>query len=148
MELYGSMVYWISRLATLMQEDFNSHMTHHNVTWPQYMVLNAVYFDHAKTPAQIAHHIGVDRSAITRLVDRLEAKELVERNRESVDRRSINIILTRKGRAMMPKLIEDSIAHQQHYLDYLPAEERDRFKQGLKILLKAAGQDPSRDWIE
>lgn len=78
MELYGSMVYWIGRLATLMQEDFNSHMGQHNVTWPQWMVLNAVYFEQAKTPAQIAHHIGVDRSAITRLVDRLEAKELVE----------------------------------------------------------------------
>jgi len=148
MELYGSMVYWVGRLATLMQEDFNAHMNQHNVTWPQYMVLNAVYFEHAKTPAQIAHHIGVDRSAITRLVDRLEAKELVERSRESIDRRSINIVLTRKGRALMPRLIEDSIAHQKHYLDYLPEDKRGAFKDALKSLLRAAGQDVSNDWVD
>jgi DNA-binding MarR family transcriptional regulator len=59
------------------------------VTWPQWLVMNVLFHQMADTPAQLAEEIGIDRSAITRLLDRLEAKACVRREHDKIDRRSI-----------------------------------------------------------
>jgi DNA-binding MarR family transcriptional regulator len=47
----------------------------------------------------LACHIALSRSGLTRLVDRLEAEGLVDRQLNPNDRRSFEIILTEKGQA-------------------------------------------------
>ncbi len=141
MELHSSSIYWLGRLATQMQEAFNGAVAQYGVSWAQWMVLNAVYYQRAKTPAQIAQHIGVDRSAITRLVDRLEAKGLVERSRENADRRSINIELTTKGKNLIPTLLESAKSHEKQFIELLDEREKSNFFRGLSVLLAATGND-------
>lgn len=141
MDLHSSSIYWLGRLATQMQEAFNGAVAEHGVSWAQWMVLNAVYFDRAKTPAQIAQHIGVDRSAITRLVDRLEAKGLVARSRENADRRSINIELTTRGRNLVPKLITTAQQNEERFISVLGENEKSNFFRGLSRLLSATGNN-------
>jgi DNA-binding MarR family transcriptional regulator len=51
-------------------------------------------------PSQIARHMMVKSSTVTGVVDRLESKGLVTRNRNAPDRRIINIELTEAGRRM------------------------------------------------
>lgn len=50
------------------------------------------------TPTQISVQMGVSQATISTLLDRLEAKAMIERRRSDVDRRQINIVLTDKGR--------------------------------------------------
>ena len=141
MDLHSSSVYWLGRLATQMQEAFNCAVAEYGVSSAQWMVLNAVYFDRARTPAQIAQHIGVDRSAITRLVDRLEAKGLVERSRENADRRSINIELTTRGKNLVPKLIKTAKSNEERFINALGENDKANFFRGLSRLLSATGND-------
>ncbi|HEX8553026.1 MAG TPA: MarR family winged helix-turn-helix transcriptional regulator [Abditibacteriaceae bacterium] len=47
----------------------------------------------------LACHVTLSRSGLTRLVDKLEAAGLVERHLNPHDRRSFEVILTAKGRA-------------------------------------------------
>jgi len=141
MELHSSSIYWLGRLATQMQESFNGVVAEHDVSWAQWMVLNAVYFEKAKTPAQIAQHIGVDRSAITRLVDRLESKGLVIRSRENADRRSINIELTTKGRNLIPTLLDSAKTQEKQFIELLNDNEQKNFFRGLSVLLSATGNE-------
>ena len=54
--------------------------------------------------SEIADAVLLSRSGLTRLVDRLEAKQLVRRGRHPDDRRSVVIELTEAGRALVPKL--------------------------------------------
>lgn len=49
------------------------------------------------TPTQISVQMGVSQATISTLLDRLEAKGMIERRRSTVDRRQINIALTDKG---------------------------------------------------
>lgn len=39
---------------------------------PQWMILNVLHHQWAKTPTRVADNIGVDRSAVTWLLDRFE----------------------------------------------------------------------------
>ncbi|MEV4364817.1 MarR family winged helix-turn-helix transcriptional regulator [Nonomuraea sp. NPDC051941] len=66
------------------------------------------------TPSLLKRRLGTDTAGMTRLLDRLEAKGLLRRERHPEDRRSIVIELTDEGRALVPSLppIFGRISHQ------------------------------------
>jgi DNA-binding MarR family transcriptional regulator len=49
----------------------------------------------------LARHLELDKSSVTGLVDRAEARGLVERTADPDDGRAVRIRLTRKGRALV-----------------------------------------------
>jgi DNA-binding MarR family transcriptional regulator len=49
------------------------------------------------TPADLAAHTGAARSAMTEVIDRLQAREFIRRQRDTTDRRLIYIHLTKAG---------------------------------------------------
>jgi len=144
--LHNSFTFWISRLASLMQEQFNQQLEEQGVTWPQWMVLNVLHHGLAKTPAQIAENIGVDRSAITRLVDRLEKKGLVERQHDGLDRRSIQVAMTAGGRRLMVELNLLAHSHQEQFLSELPSTEFRGLKGNIQKMLRAGGVETAVLW--
>ena len=72
----------------------------YQVSAPQLYCLLALNDHGPLPPSQIARHILVKSSTVTGIVDRLEQKGLVQRVRNSRDRRVINIELTEKGRVL------------------------------------------------
>ena len=68
-------------------------------TYPQWMPLHKLYSHSqgASTVAELARLCQLDTGAMTRLLDRLEAKGLVRRVRSVADRRVVNIELTPEG---------------------------------------------------
>ncbi len=56
------------------------------------------------SPNQLAPMLGTDAAGMTRLLDRLEAKGLIRRERHPQDRRSIVIGPTGEGRQLVPRL--------------------------------------------
>lgn len=55
-------------------------------------------------PSRLAAALGTDTAGMTRLLDRLEDKDLVRRVRDSSDRRSVRVELTDTGAALAPRL--------------------------------------------
>jgi len=145
-QLHNSFAFWISRLASVMQDQFNKELDEFDVTWPQWMVMNVLAHKLAETPAQIADNLGVDRSAITRLVDRLEKKGLVTREHDGLDRRSITVLLTKSGAAMVEELDNSAGEHQQKFLSQLHNTEYRAFKGNLQKMLRAGGVETSTTW--
>jgi len=146
-QLHNSFTFWISRLASVMQEQFNKELDELDVTWPQWMVMNVLAHNLAETPAQIADNLGVDRSAVTRLVDRLEKKGLVNRLHDGLDRRSILIKLTKAGAAMVEELDSSAGEHQRKFLSQLHNTEYRAFKGNLQKMLRAGGVETSTTWM-
>jgi DNA-binding MarR family transcriptional regulator len=56
------------------------------------------------SPSRLAEALGTDTAGITRLLDRLEDRDLVRRVRDTADRRSIRVELTGSGAALAPRL--------------------------------------------
>jgi DNA-binding MarR family transcriptional regulator len=81
------------------------------VDFPQFLALMLLREGVAKTPGDLASLVGYDSSAITRLVDRLERRGLVERVRSVRDRRSVHIHVTAQGdaasAALLPRLVDN-----------------------------------------
>ena len=55
--------------------------------------------------ADLAREYGIDASAVTRLLDKLEQRRLVCRTRSESDRRVVHVALTDDGRAMLLRLM-------------------------------------------
>ena len=69
-----------------------------------------------KSAADLCKVISYDAGAMTRMLDRLEAKGLIRRTRSSQDRRLMNLELTEEGRAAYPRMREISMANANRFL--------------------------------
>ncbi|MEN3746835.1 MarR family transcriptional regulator [Sphingomonas sp. HF-S3] len=70
------------------------------ITYPQYLVLHALWEQDARTIGQIAERLALESSTITPLVKRLEIASLVTRTRNPQDERQVKVRLTPAGRDM------------------------------------------------
>jgi MarR family transcriptional regulator, organic hydroperoxide resistance regulator len=70
------------------------------LTYPQYLVLSALWEADDQTIGGIAARLDLEPSTITPLVKRLEAAGHVTRNRNPGDERQVKVLLTEQGRAV------------------------------------------------
>lgn len=83
------------------------------LTAVQVRVLQVIAETGTSTPTAIAHRMGVSQATITALIDRLQSKGLVERQRSKTDRRQTNLTLTGLGQAALERAPD---ALQQRYV--------------------------------
>ena len=80
------------------------------LTYAQWLPLYKLVMNEGHTMAGLARDLEIDPGAMTRSLDRLEAKGLVRRERSTEDRRVVNLVLTDEGRAMaaqVPPVLAD-----------------------------------------
>ncbi|TCP85228.1 DNA-binding MarR family transcriptional regulator [Rhizobium sp. PP-CC-2G-626] len=70
------------------------------LTYPQYLVLLALWEHKIMTVKQIGEQLGLDSGTLSPLLKRLDAAGLVSRTRDRKDERQVNIALTEKGKAL------------------------------------------------
>jgi DNA-binding MarR family transcriptional regulator len=74
------------------------------VSAAQYVILATLGEQEANSSAQLCKSFSYDAGAMTRMVDRLEAKGLLMRRRCTDDRRLVNLELTDAGKAIFPRM--------------------------------------------
>jgi DNA-binding MarR family transcriptional regulator len=87
----------LSRVMAVLRREVDTRMQAHGLTHAQWRPLWLLKMGLAQTANELARELDVDTSAVTRLVDRLEAKQLVARTRSGEDRRVVHLALTRSG---------------------------------------------------
>ncbi|HUD95286.1 MarR family transcriptional regulator [Sphingobium sp.] len=70
------------------------------ITYPQYLVLHALWEQDGGTIGQIAERLSLESSTVTPLVKRLEAAGFLVRARSTADERRVEVRLTERGTAM------------------------------------------------
>ena len=120
----------IGRVRTQMLETLDAELTKDTflgpleVTSAQLIVIvNLAGRECATSASELCKGISYDAGAMTRMLDRLEAKGLVRRTRSPDDRRLVNLELTEAGLAAYPRLRELSMRALNHALrDFSVAE--------------------------
>lgn len=77
-----------------------------NLTYPQYLVLVALWQYKQLSIKQIAEKLMLEPATITPVVKRLEVKKLTKRTRQKDDERVVIVSLTEEGLALREKLSE------------------------------------------
>ncbi|MCK7499265.1 MAG: MarR family transcriptional regulator [Comamonadaceae bacterium] len=93
----------ILQLSSLIRREVDGRMAEHGLTDAQWKPLWLLKIGRADTANELARQLDCDAGAVTRLVDRLEAKGLLERVRSDADRRVVHLQLDRR-RARRPRV--------------------------------------------
>jgi DNA-binding MarR family transcriptional regulator len=115
-----------------MAQATESRLEPHGLTNAQWMPLFKLRLGAAETVAELARECRADAGAMTRMLDRLEAKGLCRRVRSTADRRVVRIQLTADGEQAADK-VPPAIAEVLN--GYLAGFTRDEWTQ-LKSLLR------------
>jgi DNA-binding MarR family transcriptional regulator len=99
-----SVGYLMKRIIATFADAVDHELAPTGLTSAQWVPLLKVYLGEASTVAELARHCTLDAGAMTRTLDRLEAKGLVKRVRSSEDRRVVNLELTDEGRATAKRI--------------------------------------------
>lgn len=67
------------------------------LTAPQILLLQAIRKLEGGTIGELAKDVSLSQATVTTILDRLETKELIQRERSSVDKRKVHTCLTDKG---------------------------------------------------
>jgi DNA-binding MarR family transcriptional regulator len=93
------------------------------ITAAQYVMLMGLAAEDQESTSHLCHKMSYDPGAMTRMVDRLEAKGLVRRRRCPDDRRVVNLDLTEEGRASVPKMRTCAAAVMNRFVRGFSKEE-------------------------
>lgn len=109
-------------LGSILQQA-DAQLVDHDLTYVQWLPLYKLSIDSETTNASMARDLGMDPASITRVLDRIEAKGLLRRERSQTDRRVVHLALTDAGRevaAEVPKVLSRVL--NQHLNGFSHAE--------------------------
>lgn len=96
-----SLGHLMKRVMLLMQRRVERRLVVHDLTSAQWIPLWQLSLGHADTAQGLAALMNMDAGAMTRLIDRLESKGLLARERSQDDRRVVRLRLTAAGREVV-----------------------------------------------
>jgi len=76
----------------------------HELTFMHWLVMAYLHNGKAKTAAELCRRIHYDSGALTRIIDHLSKRGFIERNRNTDDRRSVQLDLTYCGQNIVESL--------------------------------------------
>ncbi len=100
------------------------------------VIVNLAGSECATSASELCKGISYDAGAMTRMLDRLEAKGLVRRTRSPDDRRLVNLELTQAGKAAYPRLKEISMRVLNHSLQNFTSNEAKQLEELLRRVLR------------
>lgn len=123
------------RAAALFKHCFAKDLRPHDITPVQFALLGLLWESDGLSQHEIAALLGKDRPNITRILEKLEAKRLVIRERDRNDRRITRVYLSDAGRKLRPRLEDLAINFRAHAFDGLSTTERSQLNSLLLRLM-------------
>jgi DNA-binding MarR family transcriptional regulator len=110
------------------------------LTQRQFAVLSAVMAKEGCTQSELVRATGIDRSTLAELVARLIGKNLLGRERSTLDARANTVRLTDEGRAAVQAATPKVAQADARILALVPGAKRDAFLKTLRDMARAAGK--------
>ena len=132
-----SFVFWIGRIRKALRCEFEGRAAELDITASQLQVLHRLWEGDGILTSTLTRDICSDGGTITGLLDRLEAKGLIRRERSVEDRRAVQVYLTPAGHEMKQPLMEILTVLNEQALEGIGPIERSQ----LLVALKRIGEN-------
>lgn len=134
--------YWLRCLSNHVHTAFEERLAAYGVTVAQWVVLRTLYDCPDVSLNAAAERVGVDSSSLSRMVQRLTLKGWVIRSEGAADRRAVKLALSAEARELVALLAAVADENDRVFFQTLSEDERQRFLQTIKDLLKANQWNP------
>ena len=105
-----SVGYLMRQVLASVLHQADTQLAAHDLTYVQWLPLYKLVMKEGNTVASLSRDLDIDPGAMTRSLDRLQAKGLVRRERSTEDRRVVHLTLTDDGRKVaqeVPTVLAD-----------------------------------------
>jgi DNA-binding MarR family transcriptional regulator len=126
-----SVGYLLGRARASLLSGLDAELAPFGLTGMQFAALKHIGEGAARTAADLCRFMQYDTGAMTRILDRLEAKALVRRERSREDRRSVTLRLTPGGRAQITRLTTLAVRVLEAHLAGFTNDETEALKSYL-----------------
>lgn len=99
-----SVGFLMKRVLSSILAQADARLASYDMTHAQWLPLFKLAAKHCDTVAALSRELELDPGAMTRALDRLEAKGLVTRERSKEDRRVVHLLLTDEGSKIARKV--------------------------------------------
>jgi len=110
------------------------------LTGPQLTALRALSAEGGMSLTQLADYVSLSLPTVSGIIDRLEARELVRRERQSDDKRRVLVKLTQTGRRVArraPPALQESFSRKFHALPEKRQKALDEALREIVTMLEA-----------
>jgi DNA-binding MarR family transcriptional regulator len=119
-ELLG---YQLRRAQSSVFDDFMKSMKDSQITPGQFGVLILIDENSGLNQSTLAKALGIERSTMVGVIDGLEKRDLVERQKSPIDKRAHALTLTTKGRSLLATVKPNVEKHEQRIVGDLSDAE-------------------------
>lgn len=132
-ELQDHLGYWLRLVSNQVSGAFGQRLHAHDISVAEWVALRLIHGTERAAPGQVAEKMGVTRGAMSKIVERLRLRGLVDRSPHAEDGRAQILRLTPSGRRLLVKLGALADENEAEFFDCLSPKERDQLR---AILLK------------
>jgi DNA-binding MarR family transcriptional regulator len=130
--------YHLRRAQIAVFQHFAASMGAAAITPGQFGVLTVIDSNPGLSQTQLGNALGIDRSTVVAVIDRLESRGLVTRAVSPSDRRSHALRLSDEGTRLLHRVEELVRGHERHIARDLSAEDKQRL---IDLLDRVARRD-------
>lgn len=131
--------FWLRFVSNHVSHAFQLKVETHGVTVAEWVVLRQLFALGDVPPSRLAAEMGMTRGGVSKLVERLRAKELVTRSSGGGDKRFQSIGLTAAGKELVPKLAKLADENDAEFFGHLTGEQRGVVTDLLKDVVRRHG---------
>lgn len=129
--------YNLRKAQVALFQSFQNAVAPHDITPGQFGVLIMIRENEGLSQSDLGSAVGIDRSTMVAVIDRLESRGLVVRAPSPNDRRSYALRLSPEGERLLDELIPRVEAHDRGMVKDLAPEEQQQFIDFLRRVSKA-----------
>lgn len=129
--------YWLRRVSNAVSGRFARALQAEGTSVAEWVLMSVLSECGQATPGELAEIVGMTRGAVSKIVDKLEAKRWLRSRSAAEDRRVRLLSLSREGRRCRPVLAKIADQGEAHFFACLNAGEK-RTLQALLAKVAAA----------
>lgn len=127
--------YWMRFVSNHVSSSFEKKLEEHGIGVAEWVVLRHLY-ESTLSPGVLAEMTGMTKGAISKLLDRLFHKGLIERLESLKDRRFQEIKLSKEGKRLLPKLATLADMNDEQFFGHLSDEKKQWLIETLKEVVR------------
>ena len=131
--------YWLRYVSNHVSHAFAQRVEAQGVTVAEWVLLREMLDAGAVNPSQLADTVGLTRSAISRLIERLCRKKLAARSFSGGDRRYQTVELTTAGKRLVPVLARMADENDRQFFGHLRPEQKSCLVNLLRDIVRQQG---------
>jgi MarR family transcriptional regulator, transcriptional regulator for hemolysin len=137
-----TLTHWVKLAFVTMRREMEASLRKSGMTVTQWRALGVLFQKAIVTPSELVRQLEIEAPSVTSLVNGMERKGWVTRERSTTDGRVKKLHLTPRGRRMIEGAKEAMVPVEKRMAATLTVDEQSALKKLMRIMIEGMRESP------